>query len=81
MSPVSKRGRNRGRMSHIRFGLVSTTSLLVFTLFAEGPSAAQTLAQVQDPNRLPQVDVSTQRPQPRTTARPAPQGGSPKRAT
>jgi iron complex outermembrane receptor protein len=74
MSPVSKSGRNRGRMSHIRFGLVSTSSLLVFALLGEGPSAAQTLAQVQDPNRLPQVDVSTQRPQPRTTARPASKG-------
>jgi iron complex outermembrane receptor protein len=67
-------------MSHIKFGLVSTSSLLVFALLAEGPSAAQTVAQAQDPNQLPQVDVTTQRPRPQTTARPASKGGSPKRA-
>jgi iron complex outermembrane receptor protein len=51
-------------MSHIKFGLVSTSSLLVFALFAEGPSAAQTVAQAGDPTRLPQIDVSTQPPRP-----------------
>jgi iron complex outermembrane receptor protein len=80
MLPVNKTVRNRGRLSQIRFGLVSTSSMLAFALLAEGPSAAQTISQAQDPNRLPQVDVSTQRPRPQTTARPAPKGGSPKRA-
>jgi iron complex outermembrane receptor protein len=82
MLPVSRSGRNRGRMTHIRSGLVSTTSLLAFALLTEGPCAAQTVvAQAgQDPNRLPQVDVSTQRPRPQTTARPARTTSQPKRA-
>jgi iron complex outermembrane receptor protein len=72
--------RNRVRMSRIRAGLVSTSSLLALALFAENPSAAQTVAQAQDPNRLPQVDVSTQRPRPQTTARPSRGASQPKRA-
>src|SRR5438093_4535954 len=79
MLPVSKTGRNRGRMSQIRAGLVSTSSLLAFALLAEGPCAAQTVAQAQDPNQLRPVDVSTQRPRPRTTAQPSRVTSAPKR--
>jgi hypothetical protein len=63
MLPVSLTGRNRGRISQLKLALVSTASLLAMALFADNPSAAQTVAQAgQDPSRIRQVDVEAPRP-------------------
>ena len=82
MLPVSSTGRNRGRISQLRSVLVSTSSLLAFTLLADKPGAAQTIAQAgQDSSRLPQVNVEAPRPAPRRNLTPSRPARQPQRVT
>src|SRR4051794_1835525 len=70
MLPVSRQGRERGRISFIRLGLISTTSLLAFVLATERPARAEQAAPTPDTQVRP-VDVSAPRVRQRRTAQPS----------
>jgi len=70
MLPVSRIRRNRRGIRQIKAGLVSTASVLVFALLAEGQSVAQP-APTPEPDRLPQVDVTAPPTRQRQTAQPS----------
>jgi hypothetical protein len=70
MLPVSSRGRNRGRISFVKFSLISTTSLFACMLFSEVPATAEQATPNPDVQTRP-VDVSAPRARPRQTTRPS----------
>src|SRR5262245_56944664 len=71
MLPVSSTRSNRGWIRERASSSVLTPQILTLMLTAASPCAAQTgQPQVQEPTRIPQVNVGA--PRPRTAARPQP---------
>jgi iron complex outermembrane receptor protein len=75
--PVKGIGRDRGQVSRIRFGLVSTSSLMALTLLTGGPSRAEPAA--QDPSQIRPIDVSPPRQPRRPVAQPSRPARQPQR--